>query len=87
MGSSPPVPPIPPPGKPVPQKPTPCSTAPTGDDGKPGDRFRLCGPIDGGSRWWEINDMAKGYAVVTIAADFSGAENIARLAFSKVRDL
>ena len=28
MGSSPPVPPIPPPGKPVPQKPTPCTPGP-----------------------------------------------------------
>ena len=67
-----------------PPEPIPCVEAPKGDDGRVGDRYRLAEPFKGGSDWWEISDMVKEYAVVTIQADFPDAEALAQLAFSKV---
>jgi hypothetical protein len=41
-------------------------------------------PPSGELDWWEINDMEKMYAIVTIQASIPGAEEIARFAWSKL---
>jgi hypothetical protein len=52
----------------------------TTDDG----RYVLAHPVSGGFDWWEINDMQKMYAVVTVQASFPEAEQVARFAFDKL---
>jgi hypothetical protein len=41
-------------------------------------------PPSGAHDWWEINDMQKQYAVVSVQKDFPGAEVIAKAAFKGV---
>jgi hypothetical protein len=41
-------------------------------------------PPSGAHDWWEINDMEKMYAVVSIQASVPHAEEIARFAWSKI---
>ena len=47
-------------------------------------RFALVGPVKGGIQWWEINDMQKMYAVVSVSATIPFAEEIAKYAFEKI---
>ena len=50
------------------------------------ERFRLAHPVSGGYDWWAINDMENQYAVVTVKASLSHAEEIARFAFDKIKE-
>jgi hypothetical protein len=50
---------------------------------KPAPRYVLS-PPSGAHDWWEINDMQKQYAVVTVQKDFPCAEAIAKAAFKGV---
>lgn len=47
-------------------------------------RFALANPVKGGIQFWEINDMQKMYAVVSVSASLPFAEEIARQAFDKI---
>lgn len=53
---------------------------------KTSERFVLAHPVEGGNQWWEVNDMEKQYAVVTVQASVPHAEEIARFAYSKIVD-
>ena len=41
-------------------------------------------PPSGTHDWWEINDMEKMYAVVSIQSSFPGAEQVAHDAWSHI---
>jgi len=42
-------------------------------------------PPTGDYDWWEITDMIKSYAVVTVQASMPNAEKIARLAWAALK--
>jgi hypothetical protein len=46
-------------------------------------RYVLSSP-SGGHDWWEVNDMQKQYAVVTVQSTLSNAQRIAELAFELI---
>ena len=78
--SGPPINPFPKPPAPQPCTEEPAPPLQTTADG----RYVLAHPVRGGFDWWEINDMQKMYAVVTVQASFPEAEAVARFAFSKL---
>ena len=49
-------------------------------------RYALVGPVPGGYDWWAINDFdpEKGYARVTVQADWPNAEQVIRLAWDAI---
>ena len=49
-------------------------------------RYVLVGPVPGGYDWWAINDFGpeKGYARVTVQADWPNAEAVIRLAWDQI---
>jgi hypothetical protein len=50
-------------------------------------KFALVGPGKHGSPdWWQINDLEKMYAVVSVQASFPHAEEVIRFAWEQIPD-
>lgn len=53
------------------------------EDARSGGRYALVGPVQGVD-WWQINDMEKMYAVVSVQASLPEAEKIIHYAWDQI---
>ena len=49
-------------------------------------KYALIGPVPGGDDWWQINNMQKMYAVVSVQATFPNAEQVIRFAWAQISE-
>jgi hypothetical protein len=47
-------------------------------------KYVLAGPVPAAYDWWSINDMVKGYSIVTVQASFPNAEQVIRNAWAQL---
>ena len=49
-------------------------------------RYSLCPPVKGGIQFWEINDMEKMFALVSISVHYPNAEDEAKRLYAIVTE-